>query len=236
MKRGVSAGVLLLLIFCTPTALALDVVKMQSGKVFEGEIIEEDYDCVRLKTKFGVIELSKEDIDKIERDLDIDKQFERKFAEAKTADEFYHLGVWCERFGRKELAKKCYEKAIELKPLHEPSRIKLSHKKYRGKWYTQEEYNREVRGLALHKGKWIPKADKEKIDAGYVKVADRWVRKEDAPEEDQPRKIRKPDKKPDDKKKDSKDWKPTPIFSLEEYKDTAPACSWADRKTINTKH
>jgi tetratricopeptide (TPR) repeat protein len=237
MRTVLSATALLIPLICTSSVLALDVVKMQNGKVFEGKIIDEDYDIVKLKTKFGVVELSKEEIDKIERGLDIDKEFERKFAEAKTADNFYHLGVWCERFQRKELAKKCYEKAIELKPLHEPSRIKLGHKKYRGKWYSEEEYNRDVRGLVRHEGKWIPKADKEKIDAGYVKVDGRWVSEEDAPEEEQTRKIKKStEKKAAPEKKSAKNWTPTPIFSMDEYKDLTAACSWANRKTINTDH
>lgn len=240
MKRTtLTAAVLTIILFLSSTAFALDLVRMRSGKVLQGQIVGEDDDYVQLKTKAGVVELSREDIEDVVRGVDIDKEFERRFGEAEDADDFHKLGLWCEDLDRKALATKCYEKAIDVYSDHESSHAKLGHKKHKGKWYTQEDYNREVRGLALHEGKWIPKADKEKIDAGLVKVGDTWVHRENAPEKDQPRRAVRKDPKPDkDKpvKKSSGDWKPTPIFSREEYKDLTAASSWNDRKTITTEH
>jgi tetratricopeptide (TPR) repeat protein len=191
MKKMFCASVLLAILLTTSTVLALDIVRMHGGRAIEGEIVAEDYDCVRLKTSHGVVELSKEDIDSIERDLDLDKEFENRFGKAGSASDFYELGLWCEDYKRAELAKKCYEKAIKLDPSHAPSRTKLGYKEHQGKWYTEEEYNREVRGLVLHEGEWISKSDKDMLDAGYVKVDGEWVSRDEAPDPDDVRRLRK---------------------------------------------
>ncbi len=215
-------------------AYSLDIVKMRSGSVFEGEIVGESDEQIQFKTKMGVVGLSKEEIDSIERDVNLEAEFDRRFQKAKTADEFYKLGLWCEGYEHETQAHRCFEKAIEVTPDHKPSRIKLGHKEHKGKWFTEEEYNREVRGLVLHEGEWIPKADKEKLDAGFVKVDGKWVLRENAPAETHARRTNK--KEPVHKKKSGKGWKPTPIFTMDEYKDTAADCSWDQRKTLTTEH
>jgi hypothetical protein len=232
LAQGLIAAALVL--FCTSQALCLDIVKMRNGSVFEGEIVGETEEQIQLKTKMGVVGLSREEIDTVERDVDLNAEFERRFADARTADEFYKLGLWCEGYEHDSQAHRCYEKAVEIMPDHKASRIKLGHKEHHGKWFTEEEYNREVRGLVLHNGEWIPKADKEKLDAGFVKVDGKWVLRKDDPAESEPRHTAR--KEPTHKKKARKGWKPTPIFTMDEYKDTAADCSWEQRKTVTTEH
>jgi len=227
-------------LFVSP-AFALDIVRMNDGRVIEGKIIDENYDYVKLRTKHGVIELPAGEIDEIERNLDFDVEFQRRFEDARSAGDFYRLGEWSENLDHKNESLKCYEKAIEKDPNHKAARAKLGHKKHEGRWYTTEEYNREVKGLVLHEGEWIPQADKEMLDAGYVRKNDTWV-KDDGPADTETVASggRTPSGRADapapGRKKSSKDWEVTPIFTMDEYKDLVAECTWDQRKTINTEH
>ncbi len=61
-------------------------------------------------------------------------EYEEKLKKAKTANDFYNLGRWCEKNDLEEEAKQAYEKAIKLNPNHRNARKKLGYVKRKGEW------------------------------------------------------------------------------------------------------
>jgi tetratricopeptide (TPR) repeat protein len=157
---------------------AEDVIRLTNGQQLRGKIIEETDEYVTLKSKHGVQEISRDEIESIERGFDFDGEFKQKASGLGPRDTkgWYELGVWCEDNKQLEKAGKCYHKAIEIDPENEPARDKLGHKKYQDKWYETDEEYYKARGWVSYYGEWMPKDNVDKYKAGLVKRDDgTWV-------------------------------------------------------------
>jgi zinc protease len=154
-----------------------DVIKLKSGGTITGKIVQKSEQDITVKTQSGAsVTISMDEIESVLTDEELQKKCEERFAGAKTADDFYKLGEWCESVGLLERAKTAYGKAIELDPNNEGARLKLGYKKHEGKWLSEEEYNVKVKGLIKYKDKWVTPEEKEKLEQGYTKVGNDWVR------------------------------------------------------------
>jgi tetratricopeptide (TPR) repeat protein len=160
-------------------AASADIIYLNTGGVVKGEIIEEDPDKYIVKTKYGPIPVNRDDVDFIERGTDKEIFQQRlKKIEKDNADACVELGGWAQSVGLREEAEQMYKKAIELNPDHYFARTELGHHKYKGKWMSEDEYNKAI-GLVKYEGKWVTKEDHQKLEAGFVKYGNEWIKKED---------------------------------------------------------
>ena len=156
-----------------------DIIYLNTGGVIKGEIIEEDPDRIIVKSKFGEIPVSTDDIDFIERGTD-KEIFEKRLKKVRKddANAYIELGGWAQSVGLKNEARRMFEKAIEIEPESYFARTELGHRKHQGKWLTEDDYNKAI-GLVKYEGKWVTKEDYQKFEAGFVKYGDEWIKKED---------------------------------------------------------
>jgi zinc protease len=178
MKQGFTLlfAVTALLLFLCHSALS-DVIKLKNGGTITGKIVQKSDDDITVRTQSGAsITISIDEVESVLTDEELQKECDKRFASAETADDFFELGEWCESVGLKERAETAYAKALQLDPNHENTRLKLGYKKHEGKWLSEEEYNAKVKGLVKYKDKWVTPQEKEKLEQGYEKVGDEWVR------------------------------------------------------------
>ena len=88
-----------------------------------------------------------------------------------TAQAHYDFGLWCEDAKLPGPADAQYQQALTLDPQFGPAHKKLGHVQHGTRWLTYDE-QREAQGLVKHKGKWISKAEKDKIDSAAALSAD----------------------------------------------------------------
>jgi hypothetical protein len=217
----VSSGLLL---------FAEDVVKLIDGGEIRGKIIEVTEDYVKIESRGVTVELKRSEIESINKDFDFDSELKKKRASlsADDADALYKLGLWCEENRRQKEAKECFEGVVKIDPEHALAREKLGHKKYNGKWYTEQDYYKEI-GWVNYGGVWMPKEDKERYEAGLVKRDDgTWITKK---EWDQEQTKIEPKPKPEEKTTAAKETKPEE--QPDETGDPAAALRLKERKERN---
>jgi tetratricopeptide (TPR) repeat protein len=167
------------ILFALTAAATADIIYLNTGGIVKGQIVDEDPDQVIVKTRFGEIPVDKDDIDFIERGTD-EEIFQQRLKKIKEGDSdaYVELGGWAQTVGLKEEALKMFRKAIEIEPEHYFARTELGHRKYKGEWLSDDEYNKAI-GLVKYEGEWVTKQDAEKLKAGYVRYGDDWIKKED---------------------------------------------------------
>ena len=167
------------LLLALSVAATADIIYLNTGGIVKGQIVDEDPDEVIVKTRFGEIPINKDDIDFIERGTDKEIFQQRlKKINMNDSDAIVELGGWAQTVGLKKEAKQMFEKAIEIEPDHYFARTELGHRKHKGKWMSQDEYNKAI-GLVKYEGEWVTKEDAQKLEAGFVRYGDDWIKKED---------------------------------------------------------
>ncbi|TET35086.1 MAG: tetratricopeptide repeat protein [Planctomycetota bacterium] len=148
----------------TPAARGEDVIYLENGQVVKGRVLENTKKKVVIKTRRGIVTtFPKSEVERIEYGPDFEKELKQKFQKARTADDFFKLGNWCKESGEDEEAEKCFRKALEKNPDHEGARKALGYIRHEGKWYAEEDYYTNVKGMVRHKGSWITKKELEEL-------------------------------------------------------------------------
>lgn len=79
----------------------------------------------------------------------------RNLAGDPSPDAHFQLGEWALARGLAAEARGCFERAVALDAFHEGARLALGHRQHEGRWYSEEEYQRDVLGLVQGPdGKW----------------------------------------------------------------------------------
>jgi hypothetical protein len=251
-RTVLSAAILLglaavLLFLVTEPVVAEDEIKILDGGTVRGYIIEENIDYVLIRRTSGDIqEIARDDIERIEHGPAFADEFKTRWEGIpdKDADAFFELGLWCEDRGRSEEATKCFSQVIKINPDHQIAREKLGHMYYDGKWYENIDEYYTARGYVNFEGNWIPKEEKEKYEAGLVKLDDgTWVSKarleeiekvkSRTPPQQNPTEKKEPEK--DDAKADKAKWtrqKRDDAF----YEDMSGSVAWSQARTVPSKH
>lgn len=182
MRRGspyFKSVILCLTLFALSAIAAADIIYLNTGGIIKGEIVDEDDDQIHVKTKFGEVPVNRDDIDYIERgtDKEIFQQRLKKIRE-NDSDAYVELGGWAQTVGLQEEARQMFLKAVEIEPNHYFARTELGHRRHKGEWLSEEEYNKAI-GLVKYEGEWVTKEDAEKLKAGLVRYGDEWISKED---------------------------------------------------------
>ena len=162
---------------------AADIVYLEAGGQYKGKVLRETAREVVIKTAAGEVVVPRRDIRRIVREDDAKATFEKRWKENETTgdgDAFYELGKWAKEQSLPEEAKKAWEKAVAVDAYHKKAREALGHVFYQGRWYTDEEYKRDVQGLVKWDGKWVRAEDADRLAQGLVQdESGAWVRPEE---------------------------------------------------------
>lgn len=107
----------------------------------------------------------------------LDEYLSKRDALEPTASAHHELARWCAEQKLADLAERHDLRAIEIEPDFAPSREALGHVRQGDRWLTADEF-REHQGLVKHKGRWITREEKERIDDQSVVAAQHssWAR------------------------------------------------------------
>lgn len=185
--RGLAAA---LLLGALALSAAADVLHMKDGRRVEGVVVEETDAVVRLRTRLGVLEFRRADIERIERKKSALEEFEERWAKAESGEDFHALGLWAEERRMRKEAKRCMRRAVEVDPAHAAAHTWLGHVLHEGEWMAPEERDRRLReaerarrgaeGLVEYRGRWVTPEEKAKLEQGLVLHEGRWMSFEDA--------------------------------------------------------
>lgn len=90
----------------------------------------------------------------------LDEYVNRKARAARTAEDQYNLGLWCEQRKLSDLAEVHYEAAVGTDPSYAPAHEKLGHVLIGDRWLGGDAL-REARGLVKYKGRWITPEERD---------------------------------------------------------------------------
>jgi tetratricopeptide (TPR) repeat protein len=133
-----------------PALAAADVLHMADGTIRQGRII--DANPKEVVVDFGagsvslVTRIPRSEIVRIEEKASPQEELmegylrRRQQAKRGDADDWYALGVWCQRQRvLKQRAREAFERAIALDPDHRPAHAALGHVSLNGRWMTPEQ-------------------------------------------------------------------------------------------------
>lgn len=189
--RRATRGLSVALVLGAAAALAgADILHMKDGREVEGVVVEETDALVRLRTRLGVLEFKRSDIERIERKKSKLQEFEERWERAESGDDFHALGLWAEERRMRKEAKRCMAEAVRVDPDHAAAHTWLGHVLHEGEWMTPEERDRRVReaerarrsaeGLVEYRGRWVTPEERSKLEAGLVQHEGRWMTPEEA--------------------------------------------------------
>ncbi len=129
-----------------PSPASADVVKLRHGGVVEGTI-EERGDRLLVTTRFGSVEVARQDVVSIERKPTVVERYREKKAEQPPADADAHvaLAMWCREHDYEEGARVELRAALERDPGHVVARLALGWERRRGQWISPEDLAAERR-------------------------------------------------------------------------------------------
>lgn len=149
------------------TALA-DRIRLRGGNEIKGVIVTDpakpDVVLVQTENLATPLTFPKGGVTSVVREpSSLDEYVAQKAKLDETAQAHYDFGLWCEEAGLKGPAEAEFKKSVTIDPGFGPSHKKLGHVQHGDRWLTYDQ-QREAQGLVKHKGKWISKAEKDKID------------------------------------------------------------------------
>jgi hypothetical protein len=170
-----------------------DVLHLKTGGTVEGEIVEEAADKILIRTKFGVQQIARADIERVEKKETPEQEFERRKTEAAgNADALMEVYLWAKTNKMNRQATAVLREIIEVDPDNANARKLLGYVQHDGKWVTEKEKTKlegdaqrqenERLGLVEHDGKWMTPEEKEEaihLERGEIRVGDAWVSKKD---------------------------------------------------------
>lgn len=154
-----------------------DRIKLRGGGEIKGVVVTDPTaksDLVLVQTETGAkpVSFSKGAVLGVVRESGpLDDYVHQRGSVAATAQAHYDFGLWCEEVKLTGPAEAEYRKALEFDPEFGPAHKKLGHVQHGTRWITYDE-QRAAQGLVKYKGKWISKAEKERIDAAAAASAE----------------------------------------------------------------
>lgn len=94
---------------------------------------------------------------------------QRTLAANPSPEGCYELALWARERGFASESQRLLEQTVALDGFHEGARLALGHRQHEGRWYSDDEYKREVLGLVLGPdGRWVqrPEAPAPSADPG----------------------------------------------------------------------
>lgn len=122
-----------------------DVVHTTDGRRIKGKIIRKDDESVVIRTRYGDLTISRDDIERIEKSKLPEEVYAEKAKELSDddAEGHYRLGLWCKENGLGKEAEEEFKKALEADPDHKGARSELGYSKVGGKWVLRRKEDKE---------------------------------------------------------------------------------------------
>ncbi|MBL8768859.1 MAG: hypothetical protein JNL94_15915 [Planctomycetes bacterium] len=169
-----------------------DTVHLKNGSKLEGKVKSESDAFVEIETAFGVQKLPRADVVKIERGVTAVEQLALDRKALQKDDVAGRVALW-KRAGELKQKKARDELEREILAL-DPQQADVNRARgnvlFDGKFVTPAEKDRLERaareadmlaqGLVPHEGGFVTPEEKAKLDAGFVKRGDRWLKEEEA--------------------------------------------------------
>ncbi|HPF38116.1 MAG TPA: HEAT repeat domain-containing protein [Phycisphaerae bacterium] len=120
-----------------------DLIRTKKGQTIECEVVEDLGKALRLRTRLGVVDLPKDEIDKRKtRKSPWEEYRERRKKCDKTADAHYALAMWCDERDLGPERSDELDHALELDPNHAATRAALGFEKEdSGAWVRKASGN-----------------------------------------------------------------------------------------------
>lgn len=187
MRRALAG---FLVIAAAAGAARADEVETADGRKIVGKVLSQDGGVVKIKTKFGVIEVPLAEVKRITPGPTPEEAFDTKKKAAKSGEDFFQLARWCGDQGMRKEAREALELAVAADPAHEGAHRALGHVKDGEDWVTLDEKRAreaareraalEAQGLVEYQGRWVTREERDALEKGLVKVGDRWLPVEEA--------------------------------------------------------
>lgn len=180
--RAAICGVFLVVLGMSAPARA-DRIVLRGGGSIQGLVISKPdakgFVQVQTETSFKPIKFAESQIvDIIPQKTKLTEYLDRREGAAGTASGEFELGQWCDEQKLKALARRHYERTIELDKDHDLAHKKLGHVKYDDQWLTPDQY-KQAQGLVKVKGKWVSPDEKARREAAIALSAEQasWKRR-----------------------------------------------------------
>jgi len=148
------------------------IFKRRNLPAVTGTVTELTPTEVRVLLEEGIaIIIARDDIVDVTPTVSARQEYEEKKKDAKTADDWYKLGLWAKEKKLERSAAEAFNEAIRLDADHEEARKELGFLKHEGKWLPEDEARRKM-GWKRLGGKWYsPEEYKKAVGDREKKLA-----------------------------------------------------------------
>lgn len=162
-----------------------DTIVLKDGRRIEGTVVSDAGGVVKVQTRLGDLEFPRADVASIEKSKTRSQEFADKEAAAKSAEDFYQLGLWAEQKKLKAETKKSMARALELDPNHALAHGWFGHVQYKGEWMTPADRDARMakeleaemlaKGLVRWQDRWVTPDEKAHLEKGEILVEGKWL-------------------------------------------------------------
>jgi hypothetical protein len=167
-----------------------DVVHLKDGSKLEGKILSEGTKGIKIRTRFGTVDIPRSRIDKIEKGKSAREEYQDRKAALSSRDVNgrFELALFCKQKKLSKEYKALLQEILKIAPGHDGANRELGRIQYQGRWFTKkelEEFKRleqqemESKGMVFYDGHWMTK-DEAMQAQGYVNVDGEWLARSDA--------------------------------------------------------
>lgn len=135
-------------------SLLADLIVLKDGRVWTGEVIEEQAEKVKIRLPKGAVWVQRTDIERIETAAQQREQYRARAAKAASAADHRALALWCRERALAAEEKAEWAAVVAADPSHEEARRALGHVQVDGVWMTAEEAVK-ARGLVDRGGELV---------------------------------------------------------------------------------
>lgn len=149
-----------LLLLLVPGLLIADVVYLEGGGKFTGQIVEQTEEKVVVNIGDGMIGVSMDRVEKIEKGPSTLDDFDARASKLgpQDVDGWRNLGLWASSKGLPAQARAAYQRVLALAPDDAEARRALGYVQIDGRWLTEEESYR-ARGFVKYEGEWMTSSE-----------------------------------------------------------------------------
>jgi hypothetical protein len=151
---------LLFFLFLTPGILVADVVLLKGGGRLSGRITEQTADKVLVDVGDGILGVSMDRVEKIEKGPTPLDDFDGRAAKVgpKDVNGWRDLALWASSKGLLNQSRAAYQRVLAIAPDDPEARRALGFVQVDGRWLTEEDSYR-ARGFVKVDGEWMTPAE-----------------------------------------------------------------------------
>jgi hypothetical protein len=154
------------ILLCFPGSALADVIHLKGGASFTGRIVEQTDKTVSIDLGDGVVGVSMDRVERIEKKRSPLDEFDERAAKLKpeNVDGWRSLGQWAAQQGLNAQARRAWESVLTYAPDDPIARAGLGFVLFEGRWLTEEEGYR-AQGYVKYEGEWMTPAEAQMAQA-----------------------------------------------------------------------